>query len=216
MWHIVLIVWNWFSANEWLAIWLEGIALVALFILEYRDSRGTRAEMLEQLNIAKQQAEAAKLTAESIKNSERAWLSASLRWTSGHGRILFSEDGDGGNQKTQARFNFKLKNDGRTPAWVESVTSIMDIPGHETTEVNAMAMIYFEPLGAGAEQEVPLTLNCSGKPQTENGEMLRVRITVNHRDIFEKKTMPLEFLINPVTHTIQRFETIMIPNVTVP
>lgn len=216
MWQILVDVWKWLSANEWFAIWLEGIALVAIFVLDYRNSKHSHEETLAQIGVAKEQAEAAKLTAESIKNSERAWLSASLRWTSGQARILFSEDGSGGNKKTQAIFNFKLKNDGRTPAWVENVTSIMDIPGQEMTEVNAMAIIYFEPLGGGVEQELPLSLTCLGKPRMLNSEMLRVRITVNYRDIFERKTMPLEFSINPLTYQIQRLEQIVIPNIVIP
>jgi hypothetical protein len=170
---------------------------------------------LAQIQIAKEQAEAAKITAESIKNSERAWLSASLLWGE-RARILFTEDGTGENQHTQAILRFKLKNDGRTPAWVESVVSRMDIPGGETSEVSDVFTIHLEPLGVGAEQEVTLTLTCSGKPKMANSEMLRVRITVNYRDIFETKVMPLEFSINPLTYQIQRLETVVIPNIAIP
>jgi hypothetical protein len=74
-------------------------------------------------------------------------------------------------------------------------------------------MVHLEPLAAGAEQEVALTLTCSGKPKMINSEMLRVRITVNYRDIFETKVMPLEFYINPLTYQIQRLEKVVIPNI---
>jgi hypothetical protein len=202
------------SANEWFAIWLEGIALVAIFVLDYRNSKHSHEETLAQIGIAREQAEAAKLTAESIKNSERAWLSASLLW-SDSARILYSVDGTGKNQHTQALFNFRLKNDGKTPAWVESVVSSMDIPGHETNEKNNFLTVHLEPLGAGAEQKVAVTLICSGKPKMENSEMLRVRITVNYRDIFETKVMQLEFSINPLTYQIHRIEKVVIPNLAI-
>jgi hypothetical protein len=215
MWQILVDVWKWLSTHEWFAIWLEGIALVAIFVLDYRNSKHSHKETLAQLEIAKEQAEAAKLAAESIKNSERAWLSASLLWSES-ARILYTEDGTGKNQHTQAHFSFRLKNDGKTPAWVESVVSGMDIPGHETNEPSKLLTVYLEPLGAGAEQRVALTLMCSGKPKMLNSEMLRVRITVNYRDIFERKTMPLEFSINPLTYQIQRLEKIVIPNIAIP
>ena len=32
MWQILVDVWNWLSTHEWFAIWLEGVALVLIFI----------------------------------------------------------------------------------------------------------------------------------------------------------------------------------------
>ena len=38
----------WFSTHEWVAIWLEGIALVAIFIWDRLDSRAQHEQMLAQ------------------------------------------------------------------------------------------------------------------------------------------------------------------------
>jgi hypothetical protein len=205
----------WFKQNEHVALWLEGIALVLIFAWDRIDAQDAHKETLAQIQIAKEQAEAAKFTAESIKNSERAWLSGSLLWSE-RAQILFTDDGHGNNQRTQAILRFKLKNDGRTPAWVESVVSRMDIPGRETSEVSDVFTIHLDPLAAGAGQEVTLSLACAGKPKMMKSEMLRVRITVNYRDIFEAKVMPLEYSINPLTHQIHRVENVSIPNISIP
>lgn len=55
MWHIVLIIWNWLSTHEWLAIWLEGIALVAIFIWDRLDSRSQHEETMAQLEVSQKQ-----------------------------------------------------------------------------------------------------------------------------------------------------------------
>lgn len=58
MWRTVLIGWNWFSANEWLAIWLEGIALILIFVWDRLDSRKQHEETLAQLQVSQKQLEA--------------------------------------------------------------------------------------------------------------------------------------------------------------
>jgi hypothetical protein len=74
MWHI----WSWFGTHEWVAIWLEGIALVAIFIWDRFDSTAQHTQTLAQLKIAQDQvaeairaADAAKTQAESSLESVR-------------------------------------------------------------------------------------------------------------------------------------------------
>lgn len=45
MWHSLGL---WFSAHEWLAIWLEGVALVFIFGLDYMNRRDARQDRKEQ------------------------------------------------------------------------------------------------------------------------------------------------------------------------
>ena len=56
---------NWFKTYEFIAIWLEGIALVAIFILDWRERRDQRTdreqqhkETLAQLQVSQKQLEA--------------------------------------------------------------------------------------------------------------------------------------------------------------
>jgi hypothetical protein len=83
---------DWLRAHGFLAIWLEGIALVLMFVWDRLDSRNQHKEMLAQLRatekpieVSEKNAAAAKATAESIVNAERAWIMAELGWWEGHG-----------------------------------------------------------------------------------------------------------------------------------
>src|SRR5277367_5629034 len=69
-------IWNWLSTHEWVAIWLEGIALVAIFIWDRFDSAAQHTQTLAQLKNAQDQvaeairaADAAKTQAESSLES---------------------------------------------------------------------------------------------------------------------------------------------------
>src|SRR5260221_14632720 len=90
---ILFVVWEWLLAHEQsLAVWIEGGALVAIFWLElkeYRRQGVDRAEQhretLKQFEImeshaiaAKDNAEAARITAQALLNSERAWIEIEL------------------------------------------------------------------------------------------------------------------------------------------
>jgi hypothetical protein len=83
----------WLRTNEQsIAIWLEGIALVAIFFLElkeykrqgreridaHKESAAQMAIMQSQADAAKANAEAAKLGAQAVLNSERAWVEITL------------------------------------------------------------------------------------------------------------------------------------------
>jgi hypothetical protein len=90
---------TWFETYQFVAIWLEGVALVAIFILDWRERRDQRSERAEQhretltqLEVSQKQveasqnnaaatkaaADAAKASTDALVNSERAWLVAEL------------------------------------------------------------------------------------------------------------------------------------------
>jgi hypothetical protein len=221
MWHIIVIIWTWLSAHEWLAIWLEGIALVAIFIWDRIDSSVSHKQTLEQLEITRQQAEAARNMAQSVLNSERAWLTADLEWHSHNksGRIVFTDTSispDIVTSTTSGAFALRLTNDGRTPAWVEHIAAGMEISG-KPKQLEGLVTEYIEALGAGQQRIVQLNLTCPGKLSVAEKELLSVHITVRYRDIFENKTMELEFSVDSTTDRIRRFEKVsldFIPRIT--
>jgi hypothetical protein len=204
MWRTFSMVVGWLRNNEWLALWAEGIALVLIFIWDRKDARDAHKETLKQIEIAGQQAEAARITAQSMVNSERAWLTAFLEWPTSEGRVLFS-DFPPDMKATDVVCVLRLKNDGRTPAWIELISAGMEISGGEKQpEIPTTA--YVEPLGAGKERSVELTLHCPGKPKMLKSEHLSIHITVRYRDIFENQVMNLEFFVHPLTNVISRLE----------
>jgi hypothetical protein len=77
--------WNtialWLYNHEFIAVWLEGVALVAIFFWDRLDSRKQHEEMLAELEIMRTQAlatetaaNASAKSAEALINSERAWI----------------------------------------------------------------------------------------------------------------------------------------------
>jgi len=76
MWHCIGV---WFSNHEWLAIWLEGVALVAIFFLDWREYKRQGRERTEQheesaaqLAIMQSQADAARDNANTAKEGAEA------------------------------------------------------------------------------------------------------------------------------------------------
>jgi hypothetical protein len=83
MWDTVT---SWLNKYESIAIWLEGIALVFIFIWDRLDSRADHKRMINQLKIAQDQtraaqanAETAKLSVEMMINKERARIAITSR-----------------------------------------------------------------------------------------------------------------------------------------
>ena len=76
---------NWFDSHQYVAIWLEGIALVAIFIWDRIDARQQHDQTLAQMEIMRNQAVATEMAAnasnksvEALINSERAWILAEV------------------------------------------------------------------------------------------------------------------------------------------
>jgi orotidine-5'-phosphate decarboxylase len=67
----------WLHDHEYVAVWLEAFALVAIFFWDRLDSRADHQQMLAQLKIAQDQATATKIAAEAAKaNADAAKASA--------------------------------------------------------------------------------------------------------------------------------------------
>jgi hypothetical protein len=80
---------DWLTKYEALAVWLEGIALVAIFIWDRVDADRDHQETLEQLRIAQEQIRLS-------QNAERAWVLTELDWSE-YERLKVVENTSGGN-----------------------------------------------------------------------------------------------------------------------
>src|SRR5271170_7961069 len=120
-------VFHWLRTNEQsLAIWLEGLALVAIFWLELKEYQRQGQERKEQhdesaaqMGMARDAAKAAQASADAVLNSERAWIEISLRAPEKHPFYTREE-----NQNENNVFfvcSIRIKNHGRTIARVESI-----------------------------------------------------------------------------------------------
>lgn len=73
-------MWEWLKCHEYLAIWLEGIALVLIFVWDRIDSRSQHRETLQQLAISEKTANAAKMSAEVTLESVKLQRVAMEQW----------------------------------------------------------------------------------------------------------------------------------------
>ena len=73
--HILIwwygVLFSFLRNNEWIALWVEGLALVAILWSDHQNAKANRHEMLEQIRLTRQQIAIS-------QNAERAWLVAEL------------------------------------------------------------------------------------------------------------------------------------------
>lgn len=132
-------VFAWLAAHEQsLAIWLEGLALVAIFGLELKEYKRQGRERIEQREesvaqmtimqsqadatrdsaiAAKEAAEVARISAQAVLNSERAWIEIKL------GPPVQSDywDYDQSPNTDVFQCSIQIENHGRTLARIESI-----------------------------------------------------------------------------------------------
>jgi hypothetical protein len=103
---------NWFRTYEFVAIWLEGIALVAIFFWDRLDNSKQHKEILAQLEVSQKQTEA-------LIDSERAWILADIAKLPN-----FQPD------PNQVQFLWifpTIKNYGKTPARIKRIVGIVKL-----------------------------------------------------------------------------------------
>ncbi len=193
---------GWLRTNEQsIAIWLEGIALVAIFFLELkeyrrqgRDKKEQREEWVKQMAImqsqadaAKANAEAAKLGAQAVLNSERAWIEITL------GPATQPDYQDDAQSVSSGLFecSIQIENKGKTIAYIESVQI-----GEDTTTgiipeepVKSFTQSFRSLLGSGQKQTVRQFNADSGFTDGQdivNGTSIGIlRVIVKYRDIVD-------------------------------
>jgi hypothetical protein len=143
---------NWFDSHQYVALWLEGIALLAIFIWDRIDAYQQHKQTLAQMEIMQNQARAtetaanaATKSAQALINSERAWVIAELipqavrasnnQWF----RVLGNQHVQMSTEEVLAghhlRYKFKLKNTGRTPAQIVNYTIRYSCLGEGVTDL---------------------------------------------------------------------------------
>lgn len=188
MWHCIGL---WFQSHEWLAVWAEGIALILIFVWDRFDAAKQHRETLDQIHIALQQIE-------SSHNAERAWVLTELDGTEVDGSVRVVEQTSGGNagdgsyEFTSVSARLICRNEGRSPAWIDSINGYCEImnraselPGIEGHKTQSFGWI--GPLGPEKETSRRLTLDCPGHPRLS--QWISIYVVIEYRDIFQNKRM---------------------------
>ena len=135
---------SWFHDHESLAVWLEGIALVFIFFLDWMEYRRQGRERAEQHAESAAQMKIMQRQADAMVNSERAWVVAELvpqavkfgdhwcRFVGGGHASMSTEEILAGHH---LRYKLKLTNMGRTPAQLFDFTIRYSCLGEGVTDL---------------------------------------------------------------------------------
>jgi hypothetical protein len=180
---------DWLTKYEAVAVWLEGIALVAIFIWDRVDANHDHTETLAQLGIAQAQIKIS-------QNAERAWVLTELNW-SGYQQLKVVENTSGGNpgdgiiETTTVAVKLTCRNEGRSPAWVDKVEGygeiveqrLRDIPSFVGHKMDSHLPI--GPIGPGKEETRIMLFVCPG--HAKGFRLISLFLLVEYRDIFDQK-----------------------------
>jgi len=169
---------TWLDSHQYLALWLEGIALLAIFIWDRIDASAQHKQTLTQMKIMESQARgteiaanAATKSADALINSERAWVVAGLRpyatqfgdrrWYRKDGAPLTTEEVTAGKH---LRYWLTITNMGRGPAQILGVAlnytclgkGVTDLPESGVGESALKSYRPFEHLLGGDGQAVEI------------------------------------------------------------
>lgn len=189
-------IFNWLRTNQQsLAIWLEGLALVAIFGLELkeykrqgRERKEQREESAAQIKIAQDSADAAKASADALINIERAWIEVYL--SLGPEPSIIENTRAVDPVHTTVSLEFVCTNYGKTPAWINTkqigmmiLREHIAVPNIRPTETS-FPLIGPELVAAGADLSHEGHVECEGR--ITKGHPALVYGEVSYRDIFHK------------------------------
>jgi len=115
--------WDWVKASDPIALWVEGIALVLIFIWDRIDANRGHQETIAQLKIAQDQIKIS-------QNAERAWLMTELAWPGGELKVVTGASRQGDEpqvETTTVTVKLTCRNDRRSPAWVDTIQGYCEI-----------------------------------------------------------------------------------------
>jgi hypothetical protein len=188
---------DWLKANESVAVWLEGIALVLIFGLELREYRRQGVERKEQaielakqMAIAKDAADAAKFSAQAVLNSERAWIEIKL------GAPIQSDYQDDAQSISVGLFecSIQIENHGRTIARVESIRIGADTVNEPLPqEPSSFTLRNLHSVLGSGQKEIVGGFHADAfvdwKTILDGTKRGVLRITVKYRDVVETSTL---------------------------
>ncbi len=141
------------------------------------------------LTLTRIAAVAAQTNAESLVNSERAWVLARLEYLPGYdGPSLGSRFEDGETiPTTSVPLRVICKNDGRSPAWIVQKRVGVRVVDSLPDDIGAgkVAQVYPEPLAIGAESKLDYPTECDG--HTDFNKIAVCFAVIEYKDIFGER-----------------------------
>lgn len=168
----------WYASPEW---WLVILGFPTLFFIGV------------QSVLSRRSADAAKKSADGLVNSERAWILAELTWQVGELNVELGTLAHYGKEFKTTTVTTKLtcRNEGRSPAWVDSIWGRIDITPDGTiakildeqpSESELINCGHMEPIGPNASKSRTLKLSCNGHCGSRQG--VSVYVLIAYHDVF--------------------------------
>jgi hypothetical protein len=187
---------DWLTKYQPVAIWLEGIALVAIFGLDWWNARTGHKETLEQLRLSRLQAGSLESSVRSVVNAERAWIMAELFWNPHKtvpGIILGSSSQGTGEPvlSTTVGIQLQCRNEGRTPGWIYEIRGHMEIVSSKTGLVTEPPKNldgiggFVGPIGSDGDRQGYVEFSCPG--HLNRAQYLSLYVVIRYHDIFGEK-----------------------------
>ena len=179
----------WLTKYEAVAVWLEGIALVAIFIWDRIDAHRSHKETIKQIKLAQDQITVA-------QNAERAWVMTELDWPkSGHLKIVLTSSKHGHEPQTEqttVTVMLHCNNEGRSPAFVDKIRAYGEIVDsvHDLSSPvgdQAQEVVPFGPLAPGKSGVRSIQLTSAGHPRDD--QIFGIFVVVEYRDIFNHERL---------------------------
>jgi hypothetical protein len=196
----------WFEKYEFIAIWLEGIALVAIFILDWKERRDQHREhnqqhreTLEQLRVSQNQVEASQRQVEAsheqVEAGQKPFLTFTATPRASEAAVLSAGGIVGGMVMRCPEDNAELGNDGSGPAINIQYSAIPTIPTSSIARPSGYLVAIFPgqkfltPITRGLlqsrEWEITLTY------ESLSGRRYRTKIIANDLVLTNIKFEPL-------------------------
>ncbi len=177
---------GWLKTYESVAIWLEGIALVAIFILDWKQRTDQRKDREEQHRETLAQLNSSQAQADALINSERAWVMADVEWDTGKwsdGKAHVLEGSGTGGDTTGIYVVLTCRNEGRSPAWIEEKRArlqIVDVlPDKPDLTSAEFVQAELEPIGVGRANQIAWQATATGHGEGLTLLRIQTRSTSN-------------------------------------
>jgi hypothetical protein len=179
---------DWLGKYEAVAVWLEGVALVALLAAEMWNAHKDRQDTVKQLKLAQDQIKIS-------QNAERAWVMAELVWPEYEalrvaiGASRYKDEPQ--IETTSVAVRLVCKNEGRSPAWVDKIEGYCELVEGKLKDLTspvghaATPFLPIGPIAPGGQRDRLLLLETLG--QVRKDQLISLFVLVEYRDIFENK-----------------------------
>lgn len=172
---------GWLIKYEAVAVWLEGLALVAIFIWDRLDANRSHKETVAQLKIAQDQIKIS-------QHAERAWILTDLDWPVNEPLTIVTGTSQLGEEPpeetTDVFVTLRCRNEGRSPAWVEHIHGHAEI-GDRGTAGYQQQFGGIGPIAPGGAQNRNLHFVCSR--HVKDTQFITIFLAVEYRDVFEQE-----------------------------